>query len=95
MVPLLPPAPAALVLLGRAFFTDSLWSAAARRRIADRGPPGGEAARAMDEDVPVFPALGLVSGPESGPEVNGDAGRGEAWRTKRRVSIDQSIICRR
>lgn len=68
MVPELPPAPAALVLDGLAFFTLSLWSAAARRRIAERGPPGGEAARAMDEvDLPV--AVVGESGPDSGPDV--------------------------
>ena len=38
---LLPPAPAARVLLGRAFASLSFWSAAARRRIAVLGPPGG------------------------------------------------------
>ena len=76
MVPLDPPAPAALVLLGLAFFTLSLWSAAARRRMAERGPPGGEAARATDVEVPVFAVLGLDdSGPDSGPDVRGEAGR--------------------
>ncbi len=38
---LLPPAPAARVLLGRALAIFSFWSAAARRRIAVRAPPGG------------------------------------------------------
>lgn len=41
MVLLLPPAPAALVELGLAFAIFSFWSAAARRRMAVRGPPGG------------------------------------------------------
>lgn len=41
MVLLLPPAPAALVLFGRAFAIFSFWSAAARRRMAVLGPPGG------------------------------------------------------
>lgn len=41
IVLLLPPAPAALVLLGLALAIFSFWSAAARRRIAVRGPPGG------------------------------------------------------
>lgn len=68
IVPELPPAPAALVLDGLAFFTLSLWSAAARRRIAERGPPGGEAARAMDEvDFPA--AVDGDSAPDSGPDV--------------------------
>lgn len=78
IVPELPPAPAALVDVGRAFFTVSLWSAAARLRIAARGPPGGELARATAEPEAV---LGLDvddSGPDSGPEVNGEEGRGEA-----------------
>ena len=38
---LLPPAPAALVLVGRALATLSALSAAAFRRIAVFGPPGG------------------------------------------------------
>jgi hypothetical protein len=41
MVLLLPPAPAARVLLGLALAIFSFWSAAARRRMAVRGPPGG------------------------------------------------------
>lgn len=64
MVPELPPAPAALVLAGRAFLTVSLWSAAARRRIADLGPPGGEDARSREEDLPAV----VVEG-ESGGEA--------------------------
>ena len=67
IVPELPPAPAALVLAGRAFLTDSLWSAAARRRMAERGPPGGEEARRMEEDLPVVAVLG---------ESGGDGGEG-------------------
>lgn len=38
---LLPPAPAARVLLGRALAILSFCSAAARRRIVVRAPPGG------------------------------------------------------
>lgn len=79
MVPELPPAPALLVDVGRTFLTDSLWSAAARRLMAARGPPG-EVARpllTMDEDEP--PALEVGdSGPDSAPEVSGEEGRGEA-----------------
>jgi hypothetical protein len=41
MVLLEPPAPAERVLLGRALAIFSFWSAAARRRMAVRGPPGG------------------------------------------------------
>lgn len=41
MVLLLPPAPAALVLAGRALATLSARSAAAFLRIAVLGPPGG------------------------------------------------------
>ena len=77
MVPELPPAPAARVLEGRAFLTDSLWSAAARRRIAERGPPGGEPARAIEVALD-FAAGPEESGPDSGPEVRGDEGRAEA-----------------
>lgn len=79
MVPELPPAPAALVLVGLAFLMLSLWSAAARRRRADLGPPGGERGREMEEPVPdaveVRAGLALegeVSGPESAPEACGE-----------------------
>ena len=51
---LLPPAPALLVLLGRAFATLSARSAAAFRRIAVFGPPGGvgeEGRAVLDPDV--------------------------------------------
>ncbi len=76
IVPELPPAPADRVLDGRAFLIDSLWSAAARRRIAERGPPGGDPARAMEEVV--LEAEGVPdSGPDSGPDVKGEAGLGE------------------
>ena len=83
IVPDEPPAPAARVELGLAFRKVSLWSAAARRRKAARGPPGGvgEAGRFTDEPVPEAPApepADLDSGPDSAPEVRGDAGRGEA-----------------
>lgn len=80
MVPEEPPAPAERVEVGRALRRDSLWSAAARRRRAVRGPPGGvgEDGRFRAE-LPEAAALGdLVSGPDSAPEVRGDAGRGEA-----------------
>lgn len=80
IVPEEPPAPAERVEAGRAFLRDSLWSAAARRRIADRGPPGGEPARAREEEPVAFWAEGAESGPDSGPEVRGDAGLGEAYR---------------
>jgi hypothetical protein len=79
IVPELPPAPADRVLEGLAFFTVSLWSAAARRRIAERGPPGGEPGRAIEEVV--FPEEAAAeSGPDSGPEFRGDDGRGEDCR---------------
>jgi hypothetical protein len=65
IVPLLPPAPAARVLLGRAFEARSARSAAALRRMAVAGPPGGfgEEGRAV-----VVPA-GLL--------LTGEVGRGE------------------
>ena len=63
---LLPPAPAALVLLGLALATRSARSAAAFLRMAVAGPPGalGEEARAVVE--PVAEAA-----------LTGEAGRGE------------------
>jgi hypothetical protein len=64
---LLPPAPAALVLLGRTFATFSFWSAAALLRIAVFGPPGGVG----DEGRPAF---WLIAPPG---EFTGDDARGE------------------
>ena len=65
MVLLLPPAPAARVLLGRALAIFSFWSAAALRRIAVRAPPGG----AGDEGRPV---LEPVAVPPTGEEARGE-----------------------
>ena len=91
MVPVLPPAPALRVEAGRAFFTDSLWSAAARRRIAARGPPGGELARATaDEEEAGLRAE--ESGPESGPEVMGEDGRGEAYSLRDQHACKQDQV---
>lgn len=66
MVELLPPAPAARVLEGRALATLSARSAAAFLLIAVAGPPGGfgEAGRAVVEPV-------------EGAELTGEEGRGE------------------
>jgi hypothetical protein len=84
MVPEDPPAPAARVELGLTFRRDSLWSAAARRRKAARGPPGGvgEEVRATEETAPAAAPEpeALESGPDSAPEVRGEAARGEALR---------------
>lgn len=63
---LLPPAPAARVLLGLALAIFSFWSAAARRRMAVRAPPGG----AGEEGRPVL-------APEAAGEVTGEEARGE------------------
>lgn len=83
MVPEEPPAPAERVELGRALRRDSLWSAAARRRMAARGPPGaeGDEGRLTDEPEATAPAApaDLDSAPDSAPEVRGEPGRGEAW----------------
>lgn len=46
--------------------------------MADRGPPGGEPARAIDDPL-VLDAEGVESAPDSGPEVRGDEGLGAAW----------------
>jgi hypothetical protein len=61
-----PPAPADRVLVGRALAIFSFWSAAARLRMAVRGPPGGvgEAGRPM-------------LAPLAAPALAGDEGRGE------------------
>jgi hypothetical protein len=67
IVLVLPPAPAALVLLGRALASLSFWSAAALLRIAVFGPPGGVG----EEGLPVLC-------PATTPgEFTGDDGRGE------------------
>jgi hypothetical protein len=68
MVLLLPPAPAARVLEGRAFATLASRSAAAFLLIAVAGPPGGfgEAGRAVVEPV-------------EGGELTGEEGRGEDY----------------
>jgi hypothetical protein len=67
IVLLLPPAPAALVLDGRALASLSFWSAAARRRIAVLGPPGGVGDEGRPEEEGAF------------GEFTGEAGRGEDW----------------
>ena len=77
IVLLLPPAPAARVLLGRAFATLSARSAAALRRITVLGPPGGvgDEGRAL-----LAPADG---------ELTGDCGRGDDYvKTVPSVYID-------
>ena len=68
IVLLLPPAPAARVLLGRVFAAISARSAAALRRITVFGPPGGlgEEGRAVVEPVE--------------GELTGDCGRGDDCR---------------
>ena len=65
---LLPPAPAARVLAGRALALRSARSAAAFRRIAVLGPPGGigEAGRAVVD-------------PRDG-ELTGELGRGDDYQ---------------
>lgn len=69
MVLLEPPAPAARVLLGRALAIFSFWSAAARRRIAVRGPPGIEG----DEGRLMLAPLAAT------PPLSGEEGRGEDY----------------
>ena len=68
---LLPPAPAALVLEGRALATLSARSAAAFRLIAVAGPPGafGEEGRAVEEPV-------------VGGELTGEEGRGADYECR-------------
>ncbi len=80
MVLLLPPAPAARVLLGRALAIFSFWSAAARRRMAVRAPPGG----AGDEGRPVL-------APVAAAPPTGDDARGEDYMYVR-VSIIIRVI---
>ncbi|MBE7180855.1 MAG: hypothetical protein INR71_06540 [Terriglobus roseus] len=67
MVLLLPPAPAARVLVGRALATLSARSAAALRLMAVAGPPGGlgDEGRAV-----VLPA-------DAAGVVSGEVGRGD------------------
>lgn len=76
---LLPPAPAARVLLGRALAIFSFWSAAARRRIWVLAPPGG----AGDE--------GRTEAPEAAAPGAGDEGRGEDCQHHPRQQVPQGI----
>lgn len=70
MVLLEPPAPADLVLVGRALAIFSFWSAAARRLMAVRGPPGGVG----DEGRPMLE-------PEAAPAaLAGEEARGEDFK---------------
>ena len=71
MVLLLPPAPAARVLLGLWLAATSFLSAAARLFIAVAGPPG---ALGLDGRAVVEPA-------EAGGAVSGEAGRGDDCET--------------
>lgn len=75
MVLLLPPAPAALVLVGRAFATLSARSAAAFRRSTVFAPPGGDEGRA------VVPALEDCGGGEERGGVE-DCFGGNGWLVK-------------
>lgn len=72
IVLLLPPAPAARVLVGRVLATFSFWSAAARRRICVRAPPGGGGGEAEEAR--------LMLAPEAAPAGVGDEARGEDYR---------------
>ena len=65
MVLLEPPAPAARVLLGRTLASFSFWSAAARRRMAVRGPPGAGGDDGRAELMPVGPLAGGLLGDEA------------------------------
>jgi hypothetical protein len=73
MVLELPPAPAALVLLGRWFAVFSARSAAAFLRMTVAGPPGGfgDAMRAVEEPEGV---------------LTGEVGRGADCRWRRRAT---------
>jgi hypothetical protein len=66
MVLELPPAPAARVLVGRTLAIFSFWSAAARRRMAVRAPPG-----AAGDEGRLTPLL------EAGAPRTGEEGRGD------------------
>lgn len=82
MVLLEPPAPAARVLLGRALAIFSFWSAAARRRIAVRGPPGMAEG---DEGRPMLAPL-AAAGP-----LAGEAGRGEDYTSSKLVTDSELL----
>lgn len=79
MVLLEPPAPAARVLVGRALAIFSFWSAAARRRITLRAPPGG----AGDDGRAVAAPAGGLTGEEA---------RGEDCQNVRLVSFSDSCF---
>lgn len=75
MVLLLPPMPAALVLLGRAFSFFSFRSAAAFLRIAVAGPPGGFGEEGRAVELPEGVLTGEVGRGEDydGMEVSGNS----------------------
>ena len=81
MVLLEPPAPAARVLVGRTLASFSFWSAAARRRIAVRAPPG-----TVEGDEARPPRTPPAAEPEEAPV--GEEARGEdmvevVWETRK------------
>lgn len=49
--------------------------------MAERGPPGGEPALAIEEPLDLTADGVELSGPDSGPEVRGEAGRGDACKS--------------
>ena len=73
IVLVLPPAPAARVLLGRALATLSARSAAAFLRIAVFGPPGGRGDDGLAVDDPVEAAL--TGDDEPGDDCSGGVSR--------------------
>jgi len=79
IVLVLPPAPAALVLLGLAFATLSALSAAALRLIAVAGPPGALAPRLSRSDFALAPVAMAVESWISPGGGEGD-GEGEDYR---------------
>lgn len=83
MVLLEPPAPAALVLVGRALAIFSFWSAAARRRIAVLAPPGGVGEEGRPPLTPLADAAAF----------EGESDRGEDWDSFRLAHHGQRESC--
>lgn len=87
MVELEPPAPAERVLLGRALASFSFWSAAARRRITVRAPPGGFG----DDGRPALAPVLVAAVPPLSVAVTGEEARGEVCVDKGSV---QPLACK-
>lgn len=92
IVLLLPPAPAALVLVGRMFATLSARSAAALRRMAVAGPPGGLGEVWRAEDEPVLGEAALTGEDGRGDDCWGVLVVGLKERSLAVVAVEEGVL---